>query len=101
MVAIPRVVLAPLLVEGAREESLPSFLDRLQVPEDRRQPVARAVLDGAEHLRLAVVVVRVEKVAVRPVLLPHLVAHHLDVLAEVIRQPGQIVRALLERPNLR
>mmetsp|Transcript_3503 Transcript_3503/g.8772 ORF Transcript_3503/g.8772 Transcript_3503/m.8772 type:complete len:504 (+) Transcript_3503:360-1871(+) len=103
VVAVPRVVLAALRVERAREEGLTPMplLDRLEVPEDGGQPVAPAVLDAREHVRLLVVVVRVEEVPVRAVLLARHVPHHLYVLAQRVRQARQVVRALLERADLR
>lgn len=48
------------------------------------------------HGRLLVVVVGAEEVPVRAVLLALLVLDHLDVLAQLVGQPRQVVRAVLE-----
>mmetsp|Transcript_54385 Transcript_54385/g.140502 ORF Transcript_54385/g.140502 Transcript_54385/m.140502 type:complete len:229 (+) Transcript_54385:475-1161(+) len=101
VVAIPRVVLFALAVERSGEEGLAALRNRLQVPEHCRKAIPGAVLDAPEHLRLAVIVVWVEEVAVGTVLLALGVPHHLDVLAVVVRQSRQVVCALLQRADLR
>eukprot|EP00964_Phaeocystis_antarctica_P130141 scaffold94002_cov63-Phaeocystis_antarctica.AAC.3 len=103
VVAVPRVVLPPLGVEGAREEGLAAaaLFYCGQVPEDGGQPIAAAVLHAREHLRLLPVVVGVEEVSVGAVLLARHVAHHLDVLAQLVGQAREVVCALLQRADLR
>ena len=51
---------------------------RGRIPKDGGEAIASAVLDAAEHLRLAVVVVRIEEVAVGAILLALGVAHDLE-----------------------
>ena len=72
------MVFFALLIESAREECLAPLLDALHVPEDGRQPIARAVIDHPQLRRLPVIVIRVEKVAMGAVLLALHVAHHLQ-----------------------
>ena len=69
-------------------------------PEDGGETIAAAVLDRAEHLWLAVVVIRVKKVAVGAVFLALLITHNLYVLPELVREARQVVRPLLKGSDL-